>query len=123
MEKVKEFHEAAGLAIDEKHSIELINFRMQLIFEEVKELAEAAVILSNSQDLNEIPVLLQDMLKEMCDVVYVIKGTAVSLGLNFDKAYDLVHKANMTKLPLTKNEVGKIVKGPNYKPAVLEECI
>ena len=67
--------------------------------------------------------MLQDFLQEMCDVVYVIKGTALSFGMDFDKAFDLVHQANMSKFPVTKTKEGKVKKGKNYQPPVLEECV
>ena len=123
MKKVREFHEKMELAVDQPFSKELLEFRMKLIFEEVQELAEAGIELDSNLDLEERHVLMQDFLKEMCDIVYVIKGTAVSFGMDFDKAYDLVHKSNMSKYPFTKCEHGKVLKGKNYKPPVLEECV
>ena len=111
------------LAIDEPFSKELLEFRMKLILEEVKELAEVGFQLEGNIDQGETYVLLQDFLKEICDVGYVLKGTAVAFGMDFDKAYALVHKSNMTKYPFTKCEHGKVLKGKNYKPPVLEECV
>ena len=96
---------------------------MKLIFEEVQELAEVGMTLETNSNETERRVLMQDFLKEMCDVIYVIKGTAVSFGMDLDKAYDLVHKSNMSKFPFTKDDSGKVMKGKNYKPPVLEECI
>jgi len=111
------------LAVDQPFSKELLEFRMKLIFEEVQELAEAGFQLEGNIGQGETYVLMQDFLKELCDVVYVLKGTAVSFGLDFDKAYNLVHKSNMSKLPVVKCEHGKVLKGKNYKPPVLEECV
>ena len=73
MKKVKEFHEKMELAIDQPFSKELLEFRMKLILQEVQELAEAGFQLEGNIDQGEIYVLLQDFLKEMCDVVYVLK--------------------------------------------------
>ena len=123
MQKVRKFHEKMEMAVDQPFSKELLEFRMKLIFEEVQELAEAGFQLEGNIDQGETYVLMQDFLKELCDVVYVLKGTAVSFGLNFDKAYNLVHKSNMSKLPIVKCEHGKLLKGKNYKPPVLEECV
>jgi predicted HAD superfamily Cof-like phosphohydrolase len=123
MKKVKEFHEKMELAIDQPFSKELLELRMRLIFEEVQELAEVGLDLEGNLDQQERHVLMQDFLKEMCDVVYVIKGTALSFGLDFDKAYEFVHKSNMSKFPFTKDEHGKVLKGKHYKPPVLEECV
>lgn len=123
MQKVRKFHEKMEMAIDQPFSKELLEFRMKLILEEVQELAEAGFQLEGNIDQGELHVLMQDFLKEICDVVYVLKGTAVSFGLNFDMAYNLVHKSNMSKYPFTKCEHGKVLKGKNYKPPVLEECV
>ena len=123
MKKVREFHEKMELAIDQPFSKELLELRMRLIFEEVQELAEVGLDLEGNLDLEERHVMMQDFLKEMCDVVYVLKGTAVSFGMDFDRAYNLVHKSNMSKYPFTKCEHGKVLKGKNYKPPVLEECV
>ena len=86
MNKVKKFHEKMELAINQPFSKELLEFRMKLILEEVQELAEAGFRLEGNLDQGEIYVMLQDFLKEICDVVYVLKGTAVSFGMDFDKA-------------------------------------
>ena len=123
MQKVRKFHEKMELAIDQPFSKELLEFRMKLILEEVQELAEAGFRLEGNLDQGEIYVMLQDFLKEMCDVVYVLKGTAVSFGMDFDAAFNLVHKANMSKLPLTKDENGKVLKGNNYQFPDLEGCV
>lgn len=123
MKKVREFHEKMELAVDQPFSKELLEFRMKLIFEEVQELAEVGMTIETNTNETERRVLLQDFLKEMCDVIYVIKGTAVSFGMDLDQAYDLVHKSNMSKFPFTKDDSGKVMKGKNYKPPVLEECI
>ena len=123
MKKVRKFHEKMELAVDQRFSKELLEFRMKLIFEEDQELAEVGMTIETNTNETERRVLLQDFLKEMCDVIYVIKGTAVSFGMDLDQAYDLVHKSNMSKFPFTKDDSGKVMKGKNYKPPVLEECI
>ena len=124
MKKVREFHEKMELAIDQPYSKELMNFRLKLEFEEIQEMASAALDLESPGLVEaEKLVMLQDFLKEMCDVVYVIKGTALSFGMDFDQAYNLVHKSNMSKLPLTKDADGKVQKGPNYQPPILEGLI
>jgi len=123
MKKVREFHEKMELAIDQHYSKELMDFRLRLLFEEIQELASAALDIETSTNPEERHVMMQDLLKEMCDVVYVIKGMAVSFGMDFDKAFKLVHKSNMSKLPLIKDANGKVQKGLNYEPPVLEGLI
>jgi predicted HAD superfamily Cof-like phosphohydrolase len=123
MKKVREFHEKMELAIDQPYSKELMDFRLRLLFEEIQELASAALDIETNTHTEERHVMMQDLLKEMCDVVYVIKGMAVSFGMDFDKAFKLVHKSNMSKLPLIKDANGKVQKGLNYEPPVLEGLI
>ena len=123
MKRVREFHEKMELAIDQPYSKELMDFRLKLLFEEIQELASAALDIETSTHSEERHVMMQDLLKEMCDVVYVIKGMAVSFGMDFDKAFELVHKSNMSKLPLIKDATGKVQKGLNYEPPVLEGLI
>jgi predicted HAD superfamily Cof-like phosphohydrolase len=123
MKRVREFHEKMELAIDQPYSKELMDFRLRLLFEEIQELASAALDIETNLDVEERHVMMQDLLKEMCDVVYVIKGMAVSFGMDFDKAFELVHKSNMSKLPLIKDANGKVQKGLNYEPPILEGLI
>ena len=123
MKKVKEFHERMELAIDLPYSKELMDFRLKLIFEEIQELATAALDVDEAEDINETNILMQKLLKEMCDLVYVIKGMAVSFGMDFDQAFKLVHKSNMSKLPLLKDADGKVQKGLNYQPPILEGLV
>lgn len=59
--------------------------------------------------------------KEAADLHYVTYGTEAAFGINADAAMAEVHRSNMSKLdddgkPI-KNEHGKVLKGPNYKPA------
>ena len=123
MNRVKEFHEKMELAINQPYSKELMDFRLRLLFEEIQELASAALDIETASPTGARLVMMQDLLKEMCDVVYVIKGMAVSFGMDFDKAFELVHKSNMSKLPLIKDANGKVQKGLNYEPPILEGLI
>jgi predicted HAD superfamily Cof-like phosphohydrolase len=123
MNKVREFHEKMKLAIDQPYSKELMDFRLKLLFEEIQELATAALDIEELNDKDDRYGLMQNLLKEMCDVVYVIKGMAVSFGMDFDGAFKLVHKSNMSKLPLIKDADGKVMKGLNYEPPILEGLV
>ena len=123
MKRVREFHEKMELAIDQPYSKELMDFRLRLLFEEIQELASAALDIETASPTGARLVMMQDLLKEMCDVVYVIKGMAVSFGMDFDEAFELVHKSNMSKLPLIKDANGKVQKGLNYEPPILEGLI
>ena len=113
-EKVKEFHEKFKLPVNDKATGELIRFRVNLIVEEFNELVEEMLALAEGDETTR-----ENMAKEMCDLLYVVYGTAVSLGLPIDEIFEEVHQSNMTKLgedgkPVY-NEAGKVIKGPNYK--------
>jgi len=67
------------------------------------------------------------LLKELADLVYVVYGTAVSLGLNLDEALERVHESNMSKLgedgkPIYRED-GKVLKGSNYKEPYLGDLV
>ncbi len=68
----------------------------------------------------------ENMLKEACDVVYVLVGWLVTLGLPFNKAFTIIHENNMTKFPEGKiklREDGKVLKPDDYKPVDLSKLI
>lgn len=81
--------------------------RLELIREEYEELEEAI----DNNDMVEVADALTDLL-------YVIYGAGHSFGINLDECYLEVHNSNMSKLgedgkPM-KNEMGKVLKGPNF---------
>jgi predicted HAD superfamily Cof-like phosphohydrolase len=109
--------------IGEPVTEELLTFRNFLLNEELDELAEASQDLINSGFTKETKAAY---LKELCDVCYVMVGTAVSFGWDFDEAFRRVHDSNMSKLvdgrPY-KDTDGKVMKGPNYKPCDLGDLV
>jgi phosphoribosyl-ATP pyrophosphohydrolase len=122
--QVDDFHKAYGMARGDvnvdadmnamtKEDAEGIQLRFRLIQEEFKELME-------SQDPD-------NMIKELSDLVYVILGTFVAFGWDFDEAFNRVHESNMSKLgPDGKpfyREDGKVMKGPNYKPPYMGDLV
>lgn len=113
--------------------------RVNLIFEENKELAEASDVRANFQSLclkalfgekkDEVESLLKEKgllpelkdgdnvdkkeeLDALCDIQYVLSGAIISLGhyANFDKAFDDVHTSNMSKMCATLKEVDDTIK-------------
>ena len=54
---------------------------------------------------------LTDIAKEAADVLFTLCGICESLGIDLDRAFELVAASNMTKTP---NFTGKITKGPDY---------
>ena len=87
---------------------------MNLIKEELSELEEAI----KNKNLKEIADALTDIL-------YVTYGAGYAYGINLDKCFKEVQRANMSKLgddgkPIY-NEKGKVMKGPNYSAPNLKQ--
>lgn len=89
----------------------LLLIRLQLIQEELAELAEAMLEGSTVGCLDALT-----------DMTYVVDGTYLTTGLGHYKLAALaeVHRSNMSKLgedgkPIT-SSAGRIVKGPDYSP-------
>ncbi len=106
---VKEFHEQFDIRVaptpstpDEATQI----LRNRLIQEEFEEFQEAM----QSKGL-------PDMAKELADLLYVVYGTAVSLGIDMEPVFNEVHRSNMSKVGGYKREDGKWIKPPTYSPA------
>ena len=108
--------------------LDLLSLRQGLISEEFLEVLEAfAVVQFDVMYLDEIrPGAKANLLKELCDLVYVAVGTAVKLGLPFDEGFARVHENNMTKLvdgKIVRAENGKILKPKGYTPVDLSEIV
>lgn len=66
-------------------------------------------------------------LGELADLVYVAYGYADRWGWNLDEAVRRKHIANLSKLgedgePIFRED-GKVLKGPNFKPADLSDLV
>jgi len=85
-----------------------VDLRLNLIKEEVRELADAI----EDKDIVET-------IDALGDILYVVYGAGGAFGIDLDKAFDLVHKSNMTKLCKTENEAKETVEWyqKNYTPA------
>mgnify|MGYP003653928226 FL=1 len=120
--KLRIFHRAfkhpLGLDYPTSHTImdSEKKLRRVLIQEEYTELMDA---ISNGDD--------DEVLKELCDLVYVCVGFAVTYGWSFDTAFNRVHQSNMSKLDADGNpayrEDGKVVKPKGYKPPKLLDLV
>ena len=108
--KVGVFMKTFGQEVKNKPSlsIEKINqLRISLIQEELDELKEAMT----NNDLLEVADALTDLL-------YVTYGAGHAFGIDLDKCFNEVQNSNMSKLgkdgkPIY-NQLGKVMKGPNY---------
>lgn len=121
---VREFHEAYEMPVGTvnihndfdkitKEDADRIALRSNLVAEEFKELI-------NAESCEEI-------MKESCDLIYVILGTFVEFGWDLEEAFRRVHLSNMSKLgedgkPIYRED-GKVLKGPNYKKPDLSDLV
>ena len=109
-DKVGVFMKTFGQEVKNKPSLsdnKINELRVSLIQEELNELKEAM----NNKDLLEVADALTDLL-------YVTYGAGHAFGIDLDKCFDEVQNSNMSKLgkdgkPIY-NEIGKVMKGPNY---------
>ena len=117
--KVKTFMETFGQEVKSKPSFstdKINSLRYDLIKEELEELKEAM----ENKDLLEVADALTDIL-------YVTYGAGHAFGINLDQCFDEVQNSNMSKLdengkPIY-NELGKVMKGPNYFKPDLKKII
>ena len=103
--KIIEFHKAFGLQHKDEPQMnvfedkKLVNLRISLIQEEVNELKDAI----KDKDFTEV-------IDALGDILYVVYGSGSSFGIDLDKAFDLIHKSNMTKLCKSEEEAIQTVE-------------
>ena len=111
--QVREFHIEMDLWYKEfpwMLDVEAKKRRIALIAEELAELKSA--------------LLVNDMIETVdaiVDLLYVVFGTAVELGVDIEPFFDEIHRSNMTKGSGHKREDGKWVKPATYEPANLRK--
>lgn len=126
-EAVGHFYAGAGIQIKsliDEASVYRIVRAFGLIEEEFKE-ADADIVRILTKLRRGKPVtmeLVQNLIKELADLQYVLSAFAYEFGIDLDRAFTEVHKSNLTKLdadgqPYEVDETGKIKKGPHYVPA------
>ena len=116
---VKTFMETFGQMVRTKPQFpdeKTMQLRYDLIKEELNELEQAMKL----KDLKEIADALTDIL-------YVTYGAGYAYGIDLDKCFKEVQRANMSKLgkdgkPIF-NEKGKVMKGPNYSEPNLKQFV
>ena len=69
----------------------------------------------------------EELLKELSDLVFVCYQFAAAFNIDLDEAMARVFESNMSKLdeqgrPIFRPD-GKVLKGPNYAPPVLTDCV
>lgn len=123
-EDVCEFMYAFGQPLfEDKPTLSTIRLASKLIREEAEEVqAEFDNILSTLTDEEEVSKhQLAKLLKELCDLMYVVCWAANSQGMDIDTAFKEVHRSNMSKLgkdgkPIYRED-GKVLKSDEYVPA------
>ena len=118
-EDVKTFMKTFGQMVKTKPQFpdeETMQLRYDLIKEELNELEQAM----KTKDLKEVADALTDIL-------YVTYGAGYAYGINLDKCFKEVQRANMSKLgkdgkPIY-NDRGKVMKGPNYLAPNLKQFV
>jgi len=116
---VKIFMETFGQMIRTKPQFpdeKTMQLRHDLIKEELNELEQAM----KTKNLKEIADALTDIL-------YVTYGAGYAYGVDLDKCFKEVQRANMSKLgedgkPIY-NDKGKVMKGPNYSEPNLKQFV
>lgn len=124
-ERVKDFNRAFGLPVASsprpdvfREDPDLAKRSLNLICEELRELKQGI----EAQDLSEVTDALADLL-------YVVHNAGAVFGVDLDRAFDIVHHSNMTKLCSSEEEAQKTVEWyksklshrydtPAYRPAV-----
>ena len=122
LKSVKIFHEAFGIKISNKPTLELskdiLKLRHSLMVEENNEYLKAV----EERNLIEVADALGDML-------YILCGTILTHGFQnlIEDIFDEIQSSNMSKLgndgkPIYRND-GKVLKGPNYKKPNIKKII
>jgi len=118
-EDVKKFMETFGQIVRTKPQFpddKTMRLRFDLIQEELNEL-ETAMKTKN----------LKEIADALTDILYVTYGAGYAYGIDLDKCFKEVQRANMSKLgkdgkPIY-NENGKVMKGPDYSPPNLKQFV
>jgi predicted HAD superfamily Cof-like phosphohydrolase len=121
LKDIDNFHKKYGFEKNEKIDIpdnnELINFRTAFLMEELAEYTNA---ITKKDAAGALDALV--------DIVYIALGTAWLFNLPFEKAWNEVQKANMSKIR-AKDKTGKrgtkfdVVKPKDWKAPNIEKII
>jgi predicted HAD superfamily Cof-like phosphohydrolase len=105
-EKIEEFNNAFGVKSNKNTQKDLfdtdkklVDYRLSLVNEEVEELNEAV----KNKDFKET-------IDALTDILYVVYGFYTALGVDADKAFQLVHESNMSKLCVSEEEAKETVE-------------
>ena len=134
-ERVAEFHKKFGIPHVDKTPKQILEGRLELIWEEFKEVLEAAgYMITDDYDGNYYvkkrpyyKLNKEHLLKELADLDYVVAGTAEVFKWDFDEACRRVHESNMGKIwpdgTIHYREDGKVLKPDSYQPPNLKDLV
>jgi len=122
---LREFHVAGNVKrwvdCDEVERKQLIRLRMELLRQEFNELMDELLDAQNgSGDLSKIA-------KESADLKYVTYAVDDLFDIPGQRVFQEVHRSNMSKVDsrgiIQRDNFGKILKGPNYRPPHLDPIL
>lgn len=127
LDDVAEFHKAAGHPIENTLTVigeERFTFRLSLIADEIEELREAYRNYLNKPSSFNFPPIAQ----EMVDLIYVLVGLALEMGIPLDRVWDEVQDANMRKVDPATGKIkyrddGKVLKPEGWVGPDIEEAV
>jgi len=112
---VLEFHKKFDCEIGDKPKFsdeKTMKLRLALIKEEIDELTEAY----DEDDLSSF-------MDAIADSIYVLLGTAISVGVDLKPIWDEVQRTNMAKVPGNSRKDGKVLKPDNWTPPDIDALL
>lgn len=120
-EQVRDFHRAMGIPapshLQTLLKAQRVSLRRELIREEAQELDEAFRAAESYAGAD--CYITAEQIDALCDLLYVVYGTAVEMGVDLAPFFELVHEANMKKGPGPMREDGKKLKPEGWEPPAL----
>jgi len=105
-QKVVEFNKAFGVPTNTTpqrdifdQNPKLVQYRLDLILEEVQELKDAIA----TKDFTEV-------IDSLSDIEYVVLGAFTAIGVDADRAFQIVQDSNMSKLCKTEDDAIETVR-------------
>jgi predicted HAD superfamily Cof-like phosphohydrolase len=131
--QVKEFMLKAGQATPDRPTMpafEVRLLRFKLIWEELNELANSfgCQVMVTDQGLTLAETSYPDLTEAydaILDLMVVVIGTGVALGLQLEPGWEEVHRTNLAKFAPGGHlrEDGKFIKPPGWKPPELAKLM
>lgn len=121
---VDAFMKAAGHGPDPKK----VSLYLDLVREEMGELEQAMADYHASENLHDEQLAKADALDAICDTIWVLVGLSKVMDLPIEWGWDCVTLSNARKIDpelgtMLRDESGKIMKPPGWKPPDLVKVI